>query len=110
MYEVNTYETAAENFIAGMMPVGKEGLAVKSGETIEAKSLVKLDGGEAVAYTKEDGTASTVPYGIAASGGESGRVVVYLSGEFHGNQLVLPEGLTVETVKPLLRENGIYLK
>lgn len=110
MYETKTYENMPNEFIAGMMPVGTEGLVVKTGEEIKAKSLVKLDGGEAAAYTKADGTASTIPYGIAAADAESGQVVVYLSGEFRGDQLSLPEGVTVDAVKPLLRENGIYLK
>lgn len=110
MYEAKTYETMPNEFIAGMMPIATEGMAVKSGEIIKAKSLVKLDSGEAAAYTKEDGTAKTVPYGIAAADAENGQVVVYLSGEFHGDQLNLPEEVTVDAVKPLLRENGIYLK
>lgn len=110
MYETKTYENMPNEFVAGMMPIATEGMTVKSGETIKAKSLVKLEGGEAAAYTKEDGTSNAVPYGIAAADAENGRVVIYLSGEFHGDQLNLPEEVTVDAVKPLLRENGIYLK
>ena len=110
MYEPKVYEMIPENFHAGTMPIGKEGLNVKDGETIEAKSLVKLSDGEAAAYTADDATAGTIPYGIAAADAENGCVVVYLSGEFRGDALKLPEGVEVDTVKPLLRENGIFLK
>lgn len=110
MYETKTYETLPNDFVAGMIPISTEGMAVKAGETIKAKSLVKLDDGEVAAYDKEDSTANTIPYGIAAADAENGRVVVYLSGEFYGDQLNLPAEVTVDAVKPLLRENGIYLK
>lgn len=110
MYEVKSYEMTPENFYAGTMAIGKEGLNVKEGETIEAMALVKLEDGEAVAYTADDASAGTIPYGIAVSDEENGSVVVYLTGEFFGDALKLPEGVEVETVKPLLRENGIFLK
>lgn len=132
MYEVNDYAYEPENFLAGSMDVAKEALPVKEGEEIKAKSLVKLVSGEAAAYTAADlgakpdaakGAESqeaaetpaeaaelVIPYGIAAADAEDGQVVVYLTGEFFADALVLPEGLEAETVKPLLRENGIFLK
>ena len=110
MYEVNTYTLAGDNFLAGSMPIAKEALAVKEGETIKARSLVALSNGEAAAYSATDAGNSVVPYGVAAADAENGSVVVYLSGEFFGSKLELPEGVTAATVAPLLRSNGIFLK
>ena len=110
MYEVNTYTLAGDNFLAGSMPVAKDALAVKEGETIKARSLVTLSSGKAAAYTATNAGNSVVPYGVAAADAENGSVVVYLSGEFFGSKLVLPEGVTAATVAPLLRQNGIFLK
>ena len=110
MYEVKEYTLERDNFLGGArIPVAKEMLAAKEGEVIAYKSLVKLDGKEAVAYTAADAEASTPPYGIAATDAENGAVVVYLSGEFQESGLILPDGVEVDTVRPLLRENGIFL-
>ena len=54
MYGINSYELPGDNFVAGTMPIASEALAVKSGETIPARSLVKLVAGEAAAYTASD--------------------------------------------------------
>ncbi len=114
MYEVNTYTQAGNNLIAGSMRIAKESLDVAEGETISARSLIKLDGGKAKAYTSADlggsGTEAVVPYGIAAADAEHGKVVVYMTGEFFGSKLVLPEGVEADKVAPLLRSNGIFLK
>ena len=110
MFEVNTYETNGDNFIVGSMHVAKDALDVNTGQTIVARSLVKLVNGKASAYAAADATNSTVPYGIAAADAENGKVVVYMTGEFAGSKLVLPDEVEVSTVAPLLRSNGIFLK
>lgn len=110
MYEVKEYTLERDNFLGGAtIPVTKETLTAKEGETIAYKSLMKLEGGEAVAYTAADAEAGTLPYGIAATDAENGTVVAYLSGEFQESGLILPDGVEVDTVRPLLRENGIFL-
>lgn len=110
MYEINTYSTNGGNFILGDIKIAKEALDVNDGETIVARSLVKLVNGKASAYAAADAESETVPYGIAAADAENGKVVVYMTGEFAGSKLELPDGLEVSTVAPLLRSNGIFLK
>ena len=110
MYEINTYTLEGDNFLAGDMKIAKEALPVAEDEEIAARSLIKLADGEAAAYTANDLEAETVPYGIAAADAEDGQVAVYLTGEFFGEKLALPDGVTADDVKPLLRENGIFLK
>ena len=109
MYEVNTYSLERDNFLGGAYPIAKETLEVASGETIAEHALVKLSSGKAAAYAAADATAETVPYGIAAAASENGYVVVYLTGEFQESGIVLPDGVEVDAVRPLLRENGIFL-
>jgi hypothetical protein len=110
MYEVKSYELEKDMFLAGYMDIAKEELEVAEGETIQERSLIKLSGNKAAAYTAEDAEAGKVPYGIAVGTEAAGYVVAYLSGEFYESGLKLPDGVGVETVKPLLRENGIFLK
>lgn len=110
MYEVNTYAKNGDNFILGDMKIAKESLGVNTGETIAARSLVKIVDGKASAYTADDASSEVVPYGIAAADAENDLVVVYMTGEFAASKLALPEGLEAETVAPLLRSNGIFLK
>lgn len=110
MFEVKEYACPAENFLAGSMRVVKEALDVNEGEVIVARSLVAISNGKASAYTKDNATAKVVPYGIAAADAENGKVVVYMTGEFFGSKIVLPEGVEESDVKDLLRSNGIFLK
>lgn len=110
MFEVKTYECPGDNFLAGTMKIVKEALDVNDGQTIVARSLVKVADGKASAYTAEDVAAEVVPYGVAAEDAENGKVVVYMTGEFFGSKLILPEGVEVSAVKPLLRSNGIFIK
>lgn len=110
MFEVKTNECSGDNFLAGTMNIAKDALEVNEGQVIKARSLVTIENGKASAYTKENADGKVVPYGIAAADAENGKVVVYMTGEFFGEKLVLPEGVDAETVKPLLRSNGIFLK
>ena len=110
MYEVNTYTKNGDNFIMGDMKIAKEALDVNDGENIVARSLVTISGGKASADTMAKATGGVVPYGIAAADAENGKVVVYMTGEFAGSKLVLPDEVEVSTVAPLLRSNGIFIK
>ena len=50
-------------------------------------------------------------YGIAADGAASGEeAVIFLTGEFFGDALVLPEGVKVADVEVPLRNIGVFLK
>lgn len=58
-------------------------------------------------------TASTVTdvYGIAADGAEAGEeMVIYLTGQFFGDALELPEDVTALGLKAPLRKIGIFLE
>ncbi len=58
-------------------------------------------------------TASTVTdvYGIAADGAEAGEeMVIYLTGQFFGDALELPEDVTASGLKAPLRKIGIFLE
>lgn len=110
MFEPITHTLEMDNFIAGGLPIATDALPVAEGEAIVARSLVKLNEGKAAAYTADDATAKTVPYGIAAAEDENGYVAVYMTGEFFAEKLVLPDGVDADTVAPLLRSNGIFLK
>lgn len=110
MYQVETHTYTPDDFISGSMPIAREALGVTSGETIKARSLITIADGKAKAYTAENATKAVVPYGIAAADAENDRVVVYMTGEFDGSKLVLPDTVELSTVAPLLRSNGIFLK
>lgn len=110
MFEVKEYTCPGDNFLAGTMKIVKEALDVNDGESIVERSLVAISEGKASAYTAENAAAKVVPYGIAAADAENGKVVVYMTGEFFGSRLVLPEGVNESDVKDLLRSNGIFLK
>lgn len=58
-------------------------------------------------------TASTIGdvYGIAADKAEAGEeAVIYLTGQFFGDALELPEGVTAPDLKAPLRKIGIFLE
>ena len=58
-------------------------------------------------------TASTVAdvYGIAADKAEAGEeAVIYLTGQFFGDALELPEGITAADLKAPFRRLGIFLE
>ena len=42
--------------------------------------------------------------------GETKPIVLYMTGEFNENKIVVPEGKTLEDYKPVLRKLGIFLK
>ncbi len=50
-------------------------------------------------------------YGVTAEAAKSGEdAIIYLSGEFFADALVLPAGMTAADVEVPLRNLGIYLK
>jgi hypothetical protein len=126
MYEVNTATNTPENIIAGSHPIAKGVYPIKSGETVTKHMPVKLVGGEIEPVVKVEATdvntKNAIPaktmeentvenlYGIAAEDGSGGEAVIYLTGEFFADEIVLPVDVTVDMLKPAFRKLGIFLK
>jgi hypothetical protein len=129
MVNIGTY--TPENLIAGNgYPMEREALPVTEGETIQRGAPVKLVDGAVSAVTLEEATAADaddiIPaktteentvaglYGIAAESVEDAAagaaIVVYLTGDFLSDRLVLEEGVTADMLKPEFRKLGIFLK
>ena len=119
MYQIEHNALLPENFIAGAFPIVTENGNVKEGATIR-KFVPIIEGEDGI----EEITAAALPttgenaspgsldklVGIAADDSDNGKVVYYLTGEFFGNALTLPEGVTTKDIKPALRKLGIFLK
>lgn len=94
---------------AGDYPVVKDTGVVADGNTIlELMPVTMGTDGKLSAITQK--TAADV-YGIAAASAEAGEmVVIYLTGEFFGDSLELPEGMQAADIKAACRRNSIFLK
>lgn len=119
MYEIQENTLTAENFIAGPFPVVTESGNIKTGATIRkyAPLVETADGIEeitaaALPTTGENASSGSLDtiIGIAADEPSGGKVVYYMTGEFFGDALTLPEGVTVSDIKPTMRKLGIFLK
>ena len=100
------YATEREYFIAdAKIPIKS---AVKTaGEDIPYKALVKLEEGKVKKVT----SAEDEIYGIAASTAKNEKdVIVYLTGSFFADALVLEDGVTPAKVEVALRNIGIFLE
>ena len=126
MFEIEKSNCIPDNFHAGDFPVEKDVQPIKAGKTITKYMPVKLvagklepvvkivasavDAANAIpAKTLEENTVENL-YGIAAEDGTAGGAVVYLTGDFFANKLVLETGVTIEMLKPAFKKIGIYLK
>ena len=61
----------------------------------------------------EEVTAATLDklVGIAADApDDGGNVVYYMTGDFNAEAVVLPEGVTLDALKPACRKLSIFLK
>ena len=104
---VKTFSTKPCYFEAGTHPVAK---AVKvAAEDIPAHAPVALnDDGKLTLLTTEN-KASV--YGLTPdSVNQDEEGVVYLTGEFFADSLVLPEGISAADIEIELRKIGIFLK
>ena len=110
-----TFSTAPDYLIAGGAEINTAvkvaSVAVKRGAVVvlngDGKLAIPTVSGEPDSYTVD----TTGLYGIAADDAEAEEeVVVYLTGAFFGNALVLPENATVADVEVPLRELGIFVK
>ncbi len=93
---------------AGDYPVVTDSGTVATGETIVELMPVALGtDGKLKAITAE--TIASV-YGIAAEDKEEGEeLVIYLTGQFFGDAIVVPAGTTAADFKAHLRKLGIFL-
>ena len=107
MFEINTATHTPENFFAGEFPIVTDSDTIKTSATIRKHApVVKGENGI------EEVTAATLEnlVGIAADVPSGGEVVHYLTGEFFANAITLPNGVTIEALKPACRKLGIFLK
>lgn len=119
MYDINTAELKAENFLAGNYPIVTDVGTIKKNAIIRKRApLVQSEDGI------EEFTAAMLPtagenasagsldkiIGIAADEPSGEEVTFYLTGEFFAEGLTLPEGVTAADLKPAFRKLGIFIK
>ncbi len=106
MYNVEKDTNKAHNLFAGDFPVVTA--TIVAGSNIKANEIVVYKNSE---FVRADDTPGGRPYGIAATDAYAGEeVVVYLSGIFHKDAILLPDDMTLEKAIIGLRLVGIYLK
>lgn len=102
-----TFSTQPDYLIAGnaeIVTATKEAAAA-----VQRGTVATLDADGKAAVVTADTTAAV--YGIVAEAAEVGEpAIIYLSGEFFADALVLPEGMTAADVEVALRNIGIFLK
>ena len=108
---VKTYSTEPDYLIAGPAPI-TTGIKPAAADLKRGAPVILNAAGALTAVPVEDGKATTTGlYGILAEGCANGETgIVYLSGEFFADALVLPEGITAANVEIALRNLGIFLK
>ena len=106
MYEIQKDQYTPDNFIAGDYPIVKESFLVRSGETVRKFAPVTLTDGE---ISEATATLENL-CGIALADASGDQVVCYLTGEFFADALTLPDGVTIENLKPAFCKLGIFLK
>lgn len=106
--EKKTFSTEPEYFIAGTNI--RIATAVKeAGADLAAHTPVILAEGKVTAVESKDALEGL--YGLTAEAAENGEdAIIYLSGEFFADALVLPESVTAADVEVALRNLGIFLK
>ena len=113
------FSTTPEYFVAGhTIRIATE--VKEAGADLPARAPVLLANGKVTlvtaATTGRGETAKTTVntdglYGITAESAKNGEdAIIYLTGEFFGDALVLPEGVTAADVEVPLRNIGIFLK
>lgn len=103
-----TFSTEPEYFIAGTNI--RIATAVKeAGAALAAHTPVILAEDKVTAVADKEHLTGL--YGVTAEAAKSGEdAIIYLSGEFFADGLVLSEGMTSADVEVPLRNIGIYLK
>jgi len=107
MYDISTQKYDPFNFIAGDLKIVREGYEVGAGG-VKRFAPVQLADGKAVAIASGD-EANAI--GIAIGAAEEGEnTVVYETGEFYADALVLEEGVSIDDLRIALRKCNIYLR
>ena len=107
MYDINTAELKAENFIAGDFPIVTDFGTIKKGATIRKRTPL-IQGENGIEELTKDSIDKIV--GIAADEPSGEEVAYYLTGEFFAEGLTLPDGVTAADIKPAFRKLGIFIK
>ncbi len=103
-----TFSTAPNYFIAGAN-IGITTAVKEAGTDIPEHTPVLLADGKVSAIASADALEGL--YGVSADSAEAGKdTVIYLTGEFFANGLVLPEGVTAANVETALRKIGIFFE
>ena len=119
MYEIQTNTLTPENYVAGPFPIVTDTGAVKEGAEIRklAPIVEDTDGLREIAAADLPTTGGSASVGsldkivgIAADDSSGGKAVYFCTGEFFGNALTLPEGVTAKDLKSAMRKIGIFLK
>ncbi len=119
MYDINTAELKAENFLAGNYPIVTDVGTIKKNAIIRKRApLVQSEEGieeftaAMLPTTGENASAGSLDkiIGIAADEPSGEEVTVYLTGEFFAEGLTLPEGVTAADLKPAFRKLGVFIK
>lgn len=93
---------------AGDFPIVTDSGTVKEGVEIKELMPIAIDT-DGTIVPVDSSTIANV-YGIAAEDKASGEeVVYYLSGQFFGEAIVVPEGTRASDFKAVLRKIGIFL-
>lgn len=106
-----TFSTEVDYLIAGPAPITTA--AKTAAAELKRGAPVILDtSGKLAAVPVASGKPTTTGlYGILAEDCKAGETgIVYLSGEFFADALVLPDGITADSLEIALRNLGIFLK
>lgn len=105
---IKTYEQKPDYFVSGTtIPV--KAIIKTAGEDLSEHAPVILADGKLTAV--KDKATLTRLYGITADAAASGKdVAVYLTGEFFGSALTLPDGVTADDLEVAFRNIGIFLE
>lgn len=103
----NTATYIPENLVAGGFPIAKDSGKIKSGATIRKHAPVVI-GTTGIEEATADTIANVV--GIAADIPSGDEVVYYVTGEFNSDAITFPTGVKIDTLKPVCRKLGIFLR
>ncbi|MBV4427175.1 hypothetical protein [Clostridium tyrobutyricum] len=110
-----TEEFSPENIFAGnVMPVVTEKAVVALNQNVAKLSIVEKDAQGNIVIPSGEEINPENAYGIASEGvattDETKNIVIYMTGEFKGTSIIVPEGKTIEDYRVSLRKLGIFIK
>ncbi|WP_058953167.1 hypothetical protein [Clostridium tyrobutyricum] len=110
-----TEEFSPENIFAGnVMPVVTEKAVAALNQNITKLSVVEKDAQGNIVIPSGAEIDPGKAYGIASEGvvttDETKNIVLYMTGEFKGTSIIVPEGKTIEDYRVPLRKLGIFTK